>query len=463
MNKALTALACLTLLGCSGSGGSGASSDSASRSEFSDFEQCSADDLKAWVQYNMDDYYLFYDQVPLVNPSQYEGPEDFVRALRVAPFDQYSYVTDVSTNEAFFEAGKRFGFGMRIVRTDEARLFFNLIEPLSPLGATDAERGDELLAINGVTPNGFSAEFIAQALGEGDDVVDVRFTLQKPNESQPYDVIVTKATYDVQTVLDAKVLDHNNHRVGYLNFLSFLETSEQEIDDAFADFKQENIDELVLDLRHNTGGRISVAEQMGSLIAGRAVNNTAFSRFAFNDKYAHQNTQFLFSARDNALNLPRVYVLTSSDTCSASEMVINSLRPAIEVVTIGDTTCGKPYGTISHEYCEKSMNALEVEFQNAAGVGGYFDGLAADCPISEDITQRLGQPAENLLNAALHHLDTAQCATNSTVLASGDISGQITRADTSIATSKAITPSRYRRGPEILDHRFDEIRTLLAK
>lgn len=460
MKQALTALACLTLLGC---GGSGASFDSASRSEFSNFEQCSVDDLKAWVQYNMDDYYLFYDQVPLVNPSQYEGPEDFVRALRVAPFDRYSYVTDVSTNEAFFEEGRRFGFGMRIIRTDDARLFFTLIEPLSPLGATDAERGDELLAINGVTPNGFSAEFIAAALGEGDEVVNVRFTLQKPNESVPYDVTVTKTTYDVQTVLDAKVFNHNNHRVGYLNFLSFLETSEQEIDDAFADFKEENIDELVLDLRHNSGGRISVAEQIGSLIAGTAVNNTAFSRFAFNNKYAHQNTQFLFSERDSSLNLTRVYVLTSADTCSASEMVINSLRPAIEVVTIGDTTCGKPYGTISQEYCGKSMNALEVEFQNAAGVGGYFDGLAADCPISEDIAQRLGQPSENLLKSALHHLDTAQCATSFTVLAAGDDAGLFTRADANTNAPKAITPSQYRTGPEILDHRFDEIRTLLPK
>lgn len=467
MKQALTALACLTLLGC---GGSGASSDSERNTEFA---QCSADDVKSWVQQNMDDYYLFYDQVPVVNADAYDSPEEYVRALRVAPYDRYSYVTDQATNTSFFEEGKRFGFGMRIKRTDDQRLYFNLIEPLSPLGATLAERGDQLLAINGVTPDGFTGEFLSSALGEGDEVVDVRFTLQKPSAREPIDVVVTKATYDIKTVLDADVLNHNNHRVGYLNFLSFLETSKQEIDDAFADFKDADIDELVLDLRHNLGGRISVAEQIGSLIAGNAVSNTTFARFAFNDKYARNNSEFNFSERSGALNLPRVYVLTTADTCSASEMVINSLRPFIDVVTIGDTTCGKPYGTTSEEYCGKSMNALEVEIRNAANVGGYFDGLPADCPMAEDLAQPLGTSTENLLRTALHHVDTAECATHFPILAGGD--GQSTALNTGLNTAlstrgnpnpskpQAITPATTGEGPELLDHRFDEIRTLLTK
>jgi len=470
MKKTLTALACFTLLGCGGSGassdnvgGSIASIESGGRSEFSEFAQCSADDMKAWVQHNMDDYYLFYDQVPVVDASQYEGAEDYIRALRVAPYDRYSYVTDETTNVSFFEEGERFGFGMRIERADNQRLFFSLVEPLSPLGATDAERGDELLAINGVTPDGFTSEFIAAALGEGDDVVDVRFTLQKPNSSAPYDVTVTKSTYDVQTVLDAKVLNHNNHQVGYLNFLSFLETSEQELNDAFTEFKENDIDELVLDLRFNGGGRISIAEQIGSLIAGESVNSTTFTDFRFNDKYANQDARYPFAARSGALNLPRVYVLTSANTCSASELVINSLRPFIDVVTIGDSTCGKPYGTTSHNYCGKSMNALEVEFRNAANVGGYYDGLAADCPMTENLAQTLGQPSENLLGAALHHLDTAQCASPATTLAASDSAPLQNRTSANTSKAQEIVPVRAEERPELLDQRYSEIRTLLIE
>jgi len=460
MKQALTALACLSLLGC---GGSGASSDSARSSASSEYEQCSADDLKSWVQHSMDDFYLFYDQVPVVDASLYEGPEDFIRALRVSPNDRYSYVTDEATNVSFFEEGKRFGFGMRIERSDNSRLYFSLIEPLSPLGATVAARGDELIAINGVTPDGFTSEFIATALGEDDEVVDVRFTLQRPNETEPFDVVVTKATYDVQTVLEAKVLHHNERQVGYLNFLSFLQTSEQELISAFADFKEENIDELVLDLRFNGGGRISIAEQIGSLIGGNAVSNTTFTHFTFNDKYSHKNAEFPFFERDGVLNLPRVYVLTSPNTCSASEMVINSLRPFVEVVTIGDTTCGKPYGTASKTYCGKSMNALEVEFRNAANVGGYFDGLPADCPMSENLAQNLGQPNENLLRAALHHLDTQQCATQFPVAAAENSSALQDRNNAEVTTPQAIVPAHTEQGPEPFDQRFDEIRTLLMK
>jgi len=406
MKQALTTLACLGLLGC---GGGGASFDGSDKSAYSNYEMCSTNDIKSWVQHNMNDYYLFYDQVPLANVENYNDPEDYIRALRVAPYDRYSYVTDAATQTSFYEEGKRFGFGMQLERTADQRLIFTLIEPHSPLGATEAERGDELLAINGVTPNGFTAEFIDAALGVNDEAVTVTFTLRKPGNAEPYDVVVTKSIYDVQTVLDTKVFSHNNHQIGYLNFLSFLETSEQEINEAFAEFKQEEIDELVLDLRLNTGGRISIAEQIGSLIAGDAV------------------------------------------------------RPFIDVVTIGDTTCGKPYGTTSNTYCGKSMNALQVDLLNAANVGGYYEGMPANCPVTEDLVQPLGEPSENLMQAALHHIDTAQCALPNTVLADGNNTTLRDRVYTSTTSSLVSTRDNNRQNLELLDHRFDEIRTLVVK
>jgi len=413
---------CLALAGCGGSGGSGGSGDNAGDAALGNDTdltgevaavdaRCSADNMKSWVRGSMEDYYLFYDQLPNVSAVDYESPEDFIRALRVSPFDRYSYVTDAATNTALFEEGKRFGFGMRLQRTDDSRIFFTLVEPQSPVAAAGITRSDELLAINGVTPDNFTDEFITAAFGASDETIDMTVTVKKPTSALTQDITVTKGLYDVQTVLDTKVLEHNNHRVGYLSFLSFLETSEDELTDAFATFDDENIDELVLDLRYNGGGRISVAEQLGSLIAGDAVENTTFTRFAYNDKYSSRDSSYLFRERNNSLNLPRVYVLTSPATCSASEMVINSLRPFVEVVTIGDRTCGKPYGTQSRERCGKSINALEIDLLNAANVGGYYNGIDADCPVTEDISQALGQPSETLFSAALFHIDNAQCET----------------------------------------------------
>lgn len=406
--------------------------------------------MKSWVLDSMQDYYLFYDQLPDVDEAAYPDPESYVEALRVTPYDRYSYVTEEASNQAFFEEGQRFGFGMRVQRTTDGTLYFTLVEPLSPLGAANVERGDEIVAINGVNADSFTSEFIEAAFGGPEEAIDITFTIRKRGQTDPIDVTVTKGLYDIKTVLENRTLQHNNKRVGYLNFLTFLDTSEAELTDAFSTLKNDNINELVLDLRYNLGGRIAIAEQLGSLIAGQAVDNTTFTRFTYNDKYSHQDVSYPFQARPNALDLDRVYVLTSPDTCSASEMVINSLRPFIDVVTVGGTTCGKPFGTRSNAYCGKVINALEVNLLNAANAGGYYDGIAANCPTAENITQPLGEPDESLLSAALYHIDNQQCELN--FAANQNIRQAGVGKDLQL---------QYREGPQLLNPSYDEIRPLL--
>jgi len=361
MRIAITTLLAFTLASCSGSSGIGTQGPG-----FTDNPNplvCSAQNSKQWVLENMQDSYLFSDQLPTVQASNFDGPEDYIRALRVAPYDRFSYVSDAETSDAFFEEGESFGFGMRLEWSKDQNLYFTLVEPLSPLGLAGVDRGDEILAINNVPPQEFTREFFEQALGTGDEEVTATFEIGEQSGGSRT-VEVKKSLYSVQTVLDAKVLTQGNSRIGYLNFLTFIEPSEAELNSAFNQFRAENIDELVLDLRHNLGGRISIAEQLASQIAGNAVEGGAFTRLNFNRKYSEKNVSFPFEVRQNAVNLPRVFVLTSPNTCSASEMVINNLRPFIDVITIGDTTCGKPYGSSSRRQCGKAINALEVEFVN---------------------------------------------------------------------------------------------------
>jgi len=457
MNKLSVVLLSIAVTACDVGSGAGLGVDDRS---------CSIDNQKDWVTNNMEDYYLFYDQLPTVNPDAYEGPEDYIEALRVAPFDRFSYVTDAAANTALFEEGKRFGFGMRIIADDQRRLFFSLVEPLSPLGKTDVKRGDELLAINGVTPDGFTREFIDRAFGVGNEEVTTTFTVLSSSDLSTQDVTVTKTNYSVQTVLDTKIIEHNNRRVAYLHFLTFLGTSEAELNTAFQNLANQNVDEMVLDLRLNSGGRISIAEQLASKIAGAAVEGAAFSRLLFNDKYSNENVIFPFERRTDSLDLPRLYVLSTPDTCSASEMVINGLRPFIEVVTLGSTSCGKPYGTASREFCGKSMNALEVSFTNNLSVGDYYDGIPADCPVDEDITQPLGDVSENLLRAALYHMDNNTCP-SPTAIAASIATGQptvladVARARPLAAPKKAIKPMYDREDANLMNPSLDEIRTLL--
>jgi hypothetical protein len=104
-----------------------------------------------------------------------------------------------------------------------------------------------------------------------------------------------------------------------------------------------------------------------------------------------------------------VFVLTSSGTCSASESVINGLSPFVEVVRIGGTTCGKPYGFSGKDNCGTSYFPIEFQGTNAAGFGDYADGFAPSCTVSDDLAHELGDPNEAMLAAALAYQATGSC------------------------------------------------------
>ena len=417
---------CLTLLlvaACSGDGAGDAADTRTSIAELDitksleqrptlDPGSCEVEDVNRWVYESMLDYYLFYDQVDrFQDASTAVTPEELIRDLRVLPNDRFSYVTDQTSYEAFFSEGEAFGYGWNFARDENNALLFSLIEPNSPLAAANVTRGETLLAINEFSIEDFanlSSEQQNDILGSGSDIRTLELTISSA-EGQERQVSVTKAQYELQTVLDASVLQSNNTDVGYLSFYQFINTSSAELDEAFSTFSEAGISELVIDLRFNTGGRITVARELSSYVLGEGHDTDAFTTFAFNDKYDNENSSLFFQNLSNALSLNRVFVLQSASTCSASELVINSLRPFIDVVTIGDTTCGKPYATSPNIACDKVINALEIELVNANGVGDYFDGIGADCPVSEDLQEDLGSSTEPLLSTALEYIATGSC------------------------------------------------------
>lgn len=373
---------------------------------------CEIEGVNDWVYQSMLDYYLFYQQVDVnINPATYESPEELIRDLRVSPNDTFSYVTDETTYSAFFNEGETFGYGWNFARTPDNGLFFSLIEPNSPLAAADVQRGDQLVAINGITIPDFDQLSSAERqriIGEADEVKTLDLTIDREGSAQRQ-VSVTTARYDLQTVLNTQIIEHNGVNVGYLNFYQFVNTSSQELQQAFATFQAADISELVIDLRFNGGGRIFVASELASHVLGKTRPDDVFTTFGYNDKYQDQNVSLYFENMQSTLALNRVFVLQSSNTCSASELVVNSLRPFVEVITVGSTSCGKPYATSPNIACGKVVNALEIELLNAAGAGGYFNGIAADCPAIEDVQQPLGETSEPLLATALNYIVAGSC------------------------------------------------------
>lgn len=403
----------LTAASCGGGGGSAGSAEPFDRSVRTYPEQpidCSVPEMQNWVEANMLDYYLFYDQVSTVSKADYASPEALIQDLRVLPFDRFSYVGDAQANTALFEEGRQYGYGWKLRRTSDSDVKIAFVYPRSPLADEDVQRGDFLLAINGIPPLEMTPVQWDEFLGTGTEELTPIFTILD-TEGNQREIPVTRAEFDIDTVLQTDVFDNNGVNVAYLALTQFLETSNAELDSAFAEFSRRNASELILDMRYNGGGRISVANNLASKIAGPAYAGETFAEIAFNDKFANANVPFQLTSALNALSLNRLIVLSSANTCSASEMVINGLEPFIDVVQIGGTSCGKPYGSAPRQACGKQMSALEIRFVNASGFGDYYDGIPADCAAMDTVNRALGDPQETMLRAGLDYIGNGVCNT----------------------------------------------------
>ena len=180
---------------------------------------------------------------------------------------------------------------------------------------------------------------------------------------------------------------------------------------AFASFKANNVQELVLDLRYNGGGFVDVGRNLASYAAGLRANNQVFARLLYNDKRSANNSDVPFTNPANWTGPAKVYVLMGQRTCSASEQVINGLRGAgVNVVAIGDTSCGKPVGfNPQNGSCGTTYSVVTFESVNARNEGRYFTGFQATCAVPEDFTRATGSTTDPLLVAAAHHADNGAC------------------------------------------------------
>jgi C-terminal processing protease CtpA/Prc len=206
------------------------------------------------------------------------------------------------------------------------------------------------------------------------------------------------------------ILEQDGRRVGYLVFNDFLQQAIDDLDAVFAGFREAGIDELVLDLRYNSGGTPEVAVRLAGWIAGDAVDgNDVMAEMIHDESYAEADRTIFFDPIDQAPSLDRVAIITSPRTASASEMLINGLAPFMEVILVGETTYGKPVGMYVYDLCDKVFLPVTFQMVNALGEGAFFDGIPPDCPAVDDLDHALGDPEEASLSAALYYLVNGSC------------------------------------------------------
>lgn len=372
---------------------------------------CSTSGQNEFLFTLMKDVYLWYEGVPDVDYSSYESPEALLADLVDKSRDRWSYISNKSDYEAYFREGQTLGLGYRWGFDQEGALRLALVYPASPAGAAGLRRGDRVLALNGIDVEEIVADDRwAELIGPEEEGHEISLTIERPGE-EPFTIPVQKAWYGLTTVLSPRVVKVGSSNVGYLMLTTFIEPSVEELDRAFATFRESQVTELVLDLRYNGGGRLAVERHLASLIHRPAMAGALLDMTAHNDRHGAWDKRYTFEELDQpALPLSRLVVITSSGTASASETLINSLRPYIDVKLVGGTTHGKPVGMHGWDYCDKMMHPISFRVLNAAEEGDYYDGFAPDCPALDTLNAELGDTDETCLAEALHLLEHGECS-----------------------------------------------------
>jgi len=373
---------------------------------------CNTTSQNLWVRDQLNTYYYWYQFMPPgVNPASFTSPESYLDAVRYRPIDNsFSFIANAATTDAFYSDSQfiGYGFGNQTTSTDIRVLQVYDDSPASEAGLL---RGDRIVTVNGRSVSSMVIDgTIGAAFGAAD--VGVATTIEwETAEGARRSARMVKRLVTIPTVSLTRVVDVDGRRVGYLFFRNFVQPSTQALTDAFDALKAAGANELVLDLRYNGGGLVDVAVHLASLIGGARTNGQVMLQYVHNDKIGPQlNKTTRFANPEQALNLQRLVVITTRGSASASELVINALRPYIPVTIVGDSTYGKPVGQYGLRFCDKVLYPVAFSIKNANLEGDFFDGLAVDCAAGDDYTHQLGDPAEASFAEALTFIRTGACS-----------------------------------------------------
>jgi C-terminal processing protease CtpA/Prc len=377
-------------------------------------EDCSILGQTTFVADALDEFYLWYREIPDLNPALFDSPEAYLEAARYRPLDEsFSYITGRAASEAYYSNSQFIGIGFAMKQTGPTEIRISQVFPLSPASEAGFVRGDYLVAVNGKpVPDLIETGQLGTELGPNEDGYPLELT-RRMRRGGERTVTVTKRPVTIPTVSQTEVFDLNGLPVGYIHFRNFVEPSIPALDAAFAKFRARGVTDVILDLRYNGGGLISVAQHLGGLIGGTGTSDRVFVEFIHNDKNTFRNQSILFEDPPEALDLRRLVVITTRASASASELVINALDPFIPVTVVGDTTYGKPVGQYGIEFCDKVLFPVSFRSANAMGQSDFFNGFPADCPAGDDLNRPLGNLEEDSLAEALHFLETGACSNQS--------------------------------------------------
>jgi len=381
----------------------------------------------------------------------FSSSESLFNSLKFSADDFSWYIDDVEDRlNSLRGISESYGIGLpsNLVRvhqgSDDIVIFVAYIVPDSPADLAGLERGDLIYKVNGSVLNTSNASLINKIFTDINISIGVATFENGSLNPKGSDRSLTAVPLAIDPVHYSEVIEEAGKKIGYLVYNRFTYTYHSELNDVFTEFKNQGVDELVLDLRYNPGGVVLTSAYLSSMIEGNIANGNRFASLTYNAKRNPTN-ETLYFFRDQATvfdkqtgdptnninmsrltNLDRVYVLTSRSTASASEMIINGLRPTMDVIVVGTTTVGKNEGSFTvvdapgnedniftdseNRNPNHTVGLQPIVFQifNSLGQSDYADGFEANIAVDElEFTANIlpfGDADEPLLRAALNNI-----------------------------------------------------------
>lgn len=478
---ALSSTLAFALVACGGGGSSStptATAPTPAPTPTPTSQTCSLRAQQDFADQVLNEWYLFPDLLDgSVNPASFTSVQDYLDA-RVAPARAqdrdrfFTFATSIAEENALISSGSSAGFGIRLAYDTAANRVF-VVEAFENANgfAAGLDRGSEIVAI-GTSSADLQSVSALMAAGGPQAVVNAlgpstAGTTRVLRFVQPDGTVIersiTKTDFALDPISDrygTLIITDAGRRVGYLNLRTFIVAdAADQLREAFGTFSREGVTELVIDLRYNGGGLVSVADTLGDLL-GRGRVGEVWSRTVLRASKASENETELFDNESNAIAPTRIAFIGTGATASASELVINSMIPYLgsNLALVGANTFGKPVGQFAFDQsgCDLRIRAVTFQSVNAAGQGEYYSGLASvvpnTCQADDDILRPFGDPQEASLAAALDFLAGRSCtaidASTASTTSSGGNTGQSATAQLTPAQSEMLQP----RQPEPAQH-----------
>ncbi len=467
----LVSAAAAILAGCGGGGieSGGGSTGSTIPAVSSGGSDCSATRLKQTVLDTAREWYLFPELLPAnVDLSQFATPDALLESItgtaRAQSRDRFfSYLTGIAAENALLQ-GTTAGFGLTLLeRRAPSRLLVGQVFEGSVAAENGFARGDEILAIGtaagslqSIEQLAMSSDGVTQALGPSTAGTARVLRWRSAATGAIVERSVTKRAFELNAVPASSVrvfTTAGGTRVGHLTLRSFVADPSTSggadlaaLRSAFASFASQNITHLIIDLRYNGGGLVSIAELLLNLLAGDQAGQVSYAT-RLNSRQAAQQETRRFTRQPQTLPTVRVAFLTTDRSASASELVINSAAPYVRTAIIGSRTFGKPVGQYAFDVttCDFRLRLVAFKSVNRNEDGDYFSGLpdtglartgASACVAEDDVSRPLADPQERMTAEALAWLASPTGACSVGAIADTPATAGVAESSGKVATPR---------------------------